>query len=120
VVVWENPGEGADGAPAVPGSAFVSKDGGKTFTTSVGPVAADPTPDVWDEYIAMGWTNGKTPGAMPPVTVAAAVAAEPPPPVPAKAADAAAPAQDKPPAKAEGKARPGNPNKQGKSIERHK
>lgn len=78
VVGWENPGKNAAG----PTTSFVhiSDDGAATFRAVAGPVAADPTPDTWDEYLAMGWSSGKTPAAMPaakPVAAAPAPAAKP-------------------------------------------
>jgi hypothetical protein len=63
VVGWENPSKSPNGPAA--SAVHVSTDGGKTFTTTPGPVAADPTPDLWDEYLAIGWHNGKIAGAMP-------------------------------------------------------
>lgn len=71
VVGWENPSKNAAG----PVKSFiqVSDDGGATFHAVPGPVAADPTPDTWDEYIAMGWHNGKTPGPMPAAKPVAAI-----------------------------------------------
>lgn len=63
IVGWENPGKSAAGA--VKGYVEVSTDGGTTFTAAVGPVLSDPTPDLWDEYLAIGWHNGRTPGPMP-------------------------------------------------------
>ncbi len=63
VVGWENPSKHAAGNT----TSFVqiSTDGGATFHSVPGPVAADPTPTTSDEYLAIGWSNGKTPAAMP-------------------------------------------------------
>ncbi|MDP2308285.1 MAG: hypothetical protein Q8P18_19860 [Pseudomonadota bacterium] len=63
IVGWENPAKAPSG-PA-PSAAHVSTDGGRTFQAVPGPVASDPTPDSWDEYVAIGWHNGETPGPMP-------------------------------------------------------
>jgi photosystem II stability/assembly factor-like uncharacterized protein len=119
VVVWQDAGKTKEGAD-VGNKVFVSTDGGKTFAESAGPVAAEPTPDVSDDYQAIWWHNGKTPGPMPAAAVAAAaptpapeaaVAAEPPK---AEAPKAEAPKAE--PEKEEPKKDGGNPHKQGKSI----
>ncbi len=119
VIDWQNPGKGKEGGAPPPSTIFVSTDGGKTFTPSIGPVATDPTPDTWDEYIAAGWWNGKTPSPLPaasaPAAAPAPVAAPTPPPEPVKAeAPKAEPAKQtkKAPAK------PDASHKQGKSIGR--
>ena len=63
VVGWENPSKNAAGV--IKSFVQISDDGGATFRAVPGPLAQDPTPDTWDEYIAMGWSNGKSPAAMP-------------------------------------------------------
>lgn len=129
VVVWQNPAKGSEGKPNVPAAAFVSTDGGKTFVELVGPVAEDPTPALSDEYQAMFWSNGKTPGPIPgPAAPVAAAPAEPAkaeapkaPPEGAKAPEAPKAEAPKAEPAAEGKAgKAGRPDKQGKSIEPRK
>ena len=128
VVVWENPGKAKDSGAQAAATAFVSTDGGRTFAPSPGPVSGDPTPDTWDEYIAAGWTNGKTPGPMPAAGGAAPVVASTPPAPPAAAPvpapPAAAPVPPPPPAAAPAKATPphkpapANPHQQGTGVKR--